>query len=454
MYRIGGAVKPATDSFYKLVEMRAKRALGLQKEIPLVLPEVAPEKTEQVVSDAQLEGAPPDHFWALRNVSFEVAEGERLGIIGKNGSGKSTLLKLLSRITLPSSGQIRYRGRLISLLEVGTGFHPDLSGRENIYLNAQINGMTDREIKRKFDEIVDFSGLGRQIETPIKRYSSGMYMRLAFSVAAHLESEILVIDEVLAVGDAEFRTKCVDKMLQIAGGGRRTLIFVSHDMEAVRKICDKAILMEHGQIAGATQGNLDVPDAFLEKESLPVARNASEVTMEYIRAGKVFQADVQWAPELAPKMEDIARMRACSIQDQAGQKRTRFEVNEEITVAIEFEVLKPGWHLNAHIYVETLDGQRIFLSMDNLDLKDPIREPGVYRETCRIPTPLMVEGSYRIEVFVCTGKKAEKYITLPDCLSFEIYDARQPVGLRGDWEREWFFSHTRPRCHWSIEKKQ
>lgn len=188
-----------------------------------------------------------EDFWALRDVSFEVQPGERVGIIGRNGAGKSTLLKLLSRITDPTEGRITLRGRLSSLLEVGTGFHPELTGRENIFLNGAILGMSRAEVKRKFDEIVDFSGVEKFLDTPVKRYSSGMYVRLAFAVAAHLEPEILVVDEVLAVGDAEFQKKCLGKMEEVGKEGR-TVIFVSHNMAAVRQICQKGIYLDEGKI--------------------------------------------------------------------------------------------------------------------------------------------------------------------------------------------------------------
>jgi len=193
------------------------------------------------------ERPPAEEFWALGDVSFEVAQGEILGIIGRNGAGKSTLLKILSRVTAPTSGEVRVRGRIASLLEVGTGFHPELTGRENIFLNGAILGMTKAEIKRKFDEMVDFSGVEQFLDTPVKRYSSGMYVRLAFAVAAHLEPEILICDEVLAVGDAEFQNKCLGKMQAVAGHGR-TILFVSHNMLAVQKLCKKGLLLEKGLI--------------------------------------------------------------------------------------------------------------------------------------------------------------------------------------------------------------
>lgn len=196
---------------------------------------------------ALIAGEKREEFWALREVNFEVRRGEVVGIIGRNGAGKSTLLKLLSRITEPSEGRVTIDGRVASLLEVGTGFHPELTGRENIYLNGAILGMTRAEIRRKFDEIVEFAGVEKFLDTPVKRYSSGMYVRLAFSVAAHLEPEILVVDEVLAVGDAEFQKKCLGKMQDVAGGGR-TVLFVSHNMAAVKSLCPSAILLDQGQL--------------------------------------------------------------------------------------------------------------------------------------------------------------------------------------------------------------
>src|ERR1700741_2136106 len=188
-----------------------------------------------------------DYVWALKDINFEVKRGEVLGIIGKNGAGKSTLLKILSQVTMPTTGEIKVKGRIASLLEVGTGFNPDLTGRDNIFLNGAILGMTKQEIKNKFDEIIDFSGVERYIDTPVKRYSSGMYVRLAFAVAAHLEPEILIVDEVLAVGDAEFQKKCLGKMKDVSGQGR-TVLFVSHNMSAIRQLCTRALLLEDGHV--------------------------------------------------------------------------------------------------------------------------------------------------------------------------------------------------------------
>lgn len=209
-----------------------------------------------------------DYVWALKDINFEVKAGEVLGIIGRNGAGKSTLLKILSKTTAPTTGSIKVKGRIASLLEVGTGFHPELTGRENIYLNGAILGMTRREIQSKFDEIVDFSGVERYIDTPVKRYSSGMYVRLAFAVAAHLEPEILIVDEVLAVGDAEFQKKCLGKMKDVSVNDGRTVLFVSHNMSAVSSLCDRGLLLENGKIKILATINEVIQDYFFNELSL------------------------------------------------------------------------------------------------------------------------------------------------------------------------------------------
>ncbi|MFT3918520.1 ABC transporter ATP-binding protein [Cloacibacterium sp.] len=218
-----------------------------------------------------------DYVWSLQDINFEIEQGDAVGIIGRNGAGKSTLLKLLSRVTKPTTGSIYTKGRIASLLEVGTGFHPEMTGRENIFLNGAILGMTRKEITRKFDEIVDFSGVERYIDTPVKRYSSGMYVRLAFAVAAHLESEILIVDEVLAVGDAEFQKKCLGKMGDVSKGEGRTVLFVSHNMAAVKTLCNKGLLLENGTLSnsGAIE---DVIDVYLSSEKKNGVNFIDEIT--------------------------------------------------------------------------------------------------------------------------------------------------------------------------------
>lgn len=222
-----------------------------------------------------------DIVWSLKDINFDIYQGEAVGIIGKNGAGKSTLLKLLSRVTGPTAGEIKIKGRIASLLEVGTGFHPELTGRENIYLNGAILGMRKKEITRKLDEIIDFSGVERYIDTPVKRYSSGMYVRLAFAVAAHLESEILIVDEVLAVGDAEFQKKCLGKMGDISKGQGRTVLFVSHNMSAVKSLCSKAIVLENGKVAFSSDADSAV-NYYLQKETIEkVSYHESELNQLY-----------------------------------------------------------------------------------------------------------------------------------------------------------------------------
>ncbi|HFK5507373.1 ABC transporter ATP-binding protein [Elizabethkingia anophelis] len=219
-----------------------------------------------------------DYVWALQNVNFQIEQGDAVGIIGRNGAGKSTLLKLLSKVTKPTTGNIKVRGRIASLLEVGTGFHPEMTGRENIFLNGAILGMTRREIKSKFDEIVDFAGVERYVDTPVKRYSSGMYVRLAFAVAAHLESEILIVDEVLAVGDAEFQKKCLGKMGDVSKGEGRTVLFVSHNMTSVRELCDRGILMKNGTLN--FQGGVNETILEYQKDSVKMSSYIHEGSLE------------------------------------------------------------------------------------------------------------------------------------------------------------------------------
>lgn len=255
-----------------------------------------------------------EYVWSLRDINFEIEQGDAVGIIGRNGAGKSTLLKLLSKVTKPTTGKIYTNGRIASLLEVGTGFHPEMTGRENVYLNGAILGMTRKEITRKFDEIVDFSGVERYIDTPVKRYSSGMYVRLAFAVAAHLESEILIVDEVLAVGDAEFQKKCLGKMGDVSKGEGRTVLFVSHNMSAVQKLCSSGIYLENGLVK-------DVGDI-------------NTLALSYIDSAK---NDNIWTGLVDSDNVNLYRTYVVS----NSQKNSVFKVNDEIEVGFDIEILKP-----------------------------------------------------------------------------------------------------------------
>src|SRR6185503_18260307 len=281
-------------------------------------------------------------IWALRDVSFTIQPGEAVGIVGRNGAGKSTLLKLLSRITEPTTGLIELYGRIASLLEVGTGFHPELTGRENIYLNGAILGMTRAEIRRKFDEIVAFAEVEPFIDTPVKHFSSGMYLRLAFAVAAHLEPEILLVDEVLAVGDARFQRKCLDKMQEVGKQGR-TVLFVSHNMPAVTRLCSRTILLDAGRVIG------DGP--------------SSEIVSAYLSSGLGTTAAREW-PELdeAPG-NDVVKLRAVRVQSQAGTVTDAMDIRRPITIEMDYEVLKSGHVLVPNLHFHNEEGVNTFFIM-------------------------------------------------------------------------------------------
>ncbi len=315
-----------------------------------------------------------DYVWALKDVSFDVKQGEVLGIIGKNGAGKSTLLKLLSRVTAPTTGTLKAKGRIASLLEVGTGFHPELTGRENIFLNGAILGMTKEEIKRKFDEIVDFAGVERYIDTPVKRYSSGMYVRLAFGVAAHLESEILIVDEVLAVGDAEFQNKCLGKMKDVSSSQGRTVLFVSHNMGAVKNLCTHAVLMQNGTLRQDGQ-TADIIDA-------------------YLAGGNEVERYVEWVPEERPSTNEI-EVKSIKVFDSKERLDTILTTTDEIKISIEYEVKAAIKDLRVALNLLTSDGVNVFSTSDfNFQEASRLRTPGHYTSHCYIPGKLLNAGVY------------------------------------------------------------
>jgi len=330
-------------------------------------------KAADVVRGRQVvQGDAVEEFWALKDVSFEVQEGEVLGIIGRNGAGKSTLLKILSRITEPTAGRVTLRGRVASLLEVGTGFHPELSGRENVYLNGAILGMSRAEIRRKFDEIVAFADIEKFLDTPVKRYSSGMYVRLAFAVAAHLEPEILVVDEVLAVGDAEFQKKCLGKMNEAAHGGR-TVLFVSHNTQALRSLSTHGLLLREGQVA------LDAPVA--------------NVLEAYIETEAQIKT-TSWSNDEGLG-DDDARLRSVSIYSDQG---TAIFSSHSISIELIVDVLRarPGLCIGFDLVAN--DGTVIFRAYDTDDLEQAtrIREPGIYRLACKIPPGFLHGRRYSV----------------------------------------------------------
>ncbi len=322
-----------------------------------------------------------EEFWALSDVSFRIEEGERVGIIGRNGAGKSTLLKILSRITRPTTGEVRIRGRVASLLEVGTGFHQELTGRENIFLNGAILGMTKAEIHRKFDAIVDFSGVERFLDTPVKRYSSGMYVRLAFAVAAHLESDILLVDEVLAVGDAEFQKKCLVKMEE-SGKEGRTVLFVSHNMNAVERLCTKCLLLEKGQMA-------------------MYETDVREVIKEYLFGGKEGGATSSWVNHGEEYRNPWFIPRTFSLTDAEGLPLAMPVRNDAgMWVEIQGEVHRPDPALTLGYAVYSEEGTLLYWSYqtDGPEPEWPTLSEGAWTLRGRIPERLLNEGAYRIEM--------------------------------------------------------
>jgi lipopolysaccharide transport system ATP-binding protein len=334
-----------------------------------------------------------DHIWALRGVSFEVGQGEIVGIVGSNGAGKSTLLKILSRITAPTSGVVRLRGHVGSLLEVGTGFHPELTGRENIFLNGAILGMPRHETERKYDEIVEFSGVGKFIDTPVKRYSSGMRVRLAFAVAAYLEPEILLVDEVLAVGDAAFQKKCIGKMGEVARVGR-TVLFVSHDMSAISALCERVILLEEGRI---------------------VADGEADATIETYLAGMNGSGpefgEVLVTPQGTDDGEPIT-LHAVRTMDTDGRVRGDFRSAESIVVEFDFTRSEPVDFLRVGFELVSARGAVVFRTFHN-DLSETLpREPTgeLERLQAKIPGGLLNGGVYQIRPCVRRHRRGSAWI--------------------------------------------
>jgi lipopolysaccharide transport system ATP-binding protein len=371
-------------------------------------------------------------LWALKDLTFDVNHGDVVGIIGRNGAGKSTLLKVLSRITEPTSGFARVYGRVGSLLEVGTGFHPELTGRENISLNGAVLGMRRHEIERKFDEIVAFSGVEKFIDTPMKHFSSGMQLRLAFAVAAHLEPEILVIDEVLAVGDAEFQRKCLGKMGDVAREGR-TILFVSHHMPAVERMCNKGILLVDGQIAD--QGSIH------------------KVINTYLHSGIQKLGERVWENRNLAPGSDAVRLHAVrAVRHADGEVVHQLTVKEAFDLHIEFWVLKPGYDLDASLYLYNEEGDLLFMTSD---FQDPTwhrrpRDPGLHRSICHIPANFMNEGTIRILVGISANPHTLHALER-DAITIQIIDDLQPGGARGSYTREWPGGAVRPLLSWSFE---
>jgi lipopolysaccharide transport system ATP-binding protein len=371
-----------------------------------------------------------NYIWALKDVSFDLEEGHVLGIIGRNGAGKSTLLKVLSRVTEPTTGSVTVRGRVGSLLEVGTGFHPELTGRENIYLNGAILGMKRSEIESKFDEIVDFSEVEQFIDTPVKRYSSGMYLRLAFAVAAHLEPEILVVDEVLAVGDAEFQRKCLGKMNDVAAQGR-TVLFVSHNMSAILRLTQEAIVMQKGRMVMRAHTN-DAVDF-------------------YLASGQSQAGERSWDPtELTNAAAPFTPI-SLKLVDSKGKVVDAIRSVEDVNIEMTYNLAAPVTGLRVGVYLSTVRGEYVFTSFDVDDAamyeKHSVRAPGTYVSRCNIPGDLLNEGRFIIGVNASTfGIK--RYFMDENALSFSVDPSAAP-GMQWAEQRN---GPLRPRLNWTIEK--
>lgn len=342
-----------------------------------------------------------DVIWSLRNVSFEIKEGDAVGIIGRNGAGKSTLLKVLSRVTSPTTGGARVKGRIASLLEVGTGFHPELTGRENTYLNGAILGMRKKEITRKFDQIVDFAGVDRYIDTPVKRYSSGMYVRLAFAVAAHLDSEILVVDEVLAVGDVEFQKKCLGKMGEVSKGEGRTVLFVSHNMGSVNQLCSKAILLNNGSVADFNSVSLITAQYFKSK-----ANNHSFVDLKNHKRIGNRKCMFRWVS--LTKNHDANACREVSIGD---------------TLKISFELFCsiPDTVVRASVELKSSDGTKL-ANMIDVDSNFYNVCKSINRYEVAISDIRLYPDTYYVSLYVGDTSSIESFDYVEDCISFEILD--------------------------------
>jgi lipopolysaccharide transport system ATP-binding protein len=373
-----------------------------------------------------------DVIWALNDVSFEIRQGEVAGIIGRNGAGKSTLLKILSRVTEPTTGDVKIYGRISSLLEVGTGFHPELTGRENIFLNGAILGMRKQEIKRKFDEIVAFAETEKFIDTPVKYYSSGMYVRLAFAVAAHLEPDILLVDEVLAVGDVRFQRKCLDKMQDVGQQGR-TVLFVSHNMPAVTRLCPRTILLDEGRMLR------DGP--------------SHEVVSVYLGSGFGMRAARQWPDSGRAPGNDVVRLRAVRVRMEDGRITDTVDIRKPVGIEMEYEVLSPGSVLIPNYQFYNEEGVCAFVAYDS----DPAwrRKPrpvGRYISIAWIPGNFLSEGSLIVRVLINTFHPFGRHFDERDAVAFQVVDTLDGDSARGDFGGT-LTGVVRPLLRWTTQFK-
>lgn len=351
-------------------------------------------------------------IWPLQNASFEIRRGEVVGLIGRNGSGKSTLLKILSRITEPTSGRAEIHGRVGTLLEVGTGFHPELTGRDNIFLSGTIQGMTKREVAARFDEIVAFSGIEKFIDTPVKRYSSGMYIRLAFAVGAHLESDVLLIDEVLAVGDGEFQAKCLKKMHDMGEHGR-TVLLVSHDLSAITRLCHRAILLDKGQLIA------DGP--------------TEEVVSTYLHSGVCATFAKEWHDRAKAPGNDAVRFRAVRLRNDRMALTNVMDIGQAFIVELEYEVLQAGHILAPHFGLMNAKGDLLFLAYEvTSSWRNCPRKIGKYISQGIVPGHLLTEGTYLVSAFCRTMHTRAVNIEEHEAVMFQVIESQDEHSARGN----------------------
>ena len=377
-------------------------------------------------------GAGGEEVWALKDVGFEVGPGEIVGLIGRNGAGKSTLLKLLSRITEPTRGRVELYGRVGSLLEVGTGFHPELSGRENVYLNGAILGMGKAEIDRKFDEIVAFAEIEKFIDTPVKRYSSGMYLRLGFAVAAHLEPEILIMDEVLAVGDMAFQQKCLDKMNDIRRQGR-TIFFVSHNLPAITRLCKRAVLLERGCLVAEGQ--------------------PQEVVNRYLSTSWGAGAERVWGDD-APG-DAVAQLRRVRIADERGETAAAVDVRRESRIEVTYDVLEEGHALVPVVELYNEEGTEVFSTHDTgAEWRRRPRPRGRYTSAVRLPGNLLAEGTLIAHVSIMSHFPSTiLHARAANAVAFQVLDEPGGVSARGDYVGP-MPGVVRPLLEWDTRAEQ
>jgi lipopolysaccharide transport system ATP-binding protein len=376
------------------------------------------------LDEDNINGTKPQMIWALQNINFEVKRGEAIGIIGSNGSGKSTLLKIISRIVRPTAGTVKGNGKVNSLLEVGTGFHPELTGRENIFISGFTLGMTKEEIKRKFEEIVAFSGIEKFIDTPVKRYSSGMYVRLAFAVGAHLEPDILIVDEVLAVGDADFQKKCLGKMREVSQSGGRTILFVSHNMQAINNLCDRAI--------------------WLDKGKMKAIGEASSVVNKYISNVQKSKLKQSWNNSDEAPGNEFVRFKLVELIPHINHPDEVLDIRTGFTVRFQFWNFMGNVQLNSGIVLFSYSGECIF----DLLSQGTVSEKGIVEGECKIPGDFLNDGSYYISINVVRDTSVPIF-NFEECLSFELEDYRGDMQYYGKW-----WGAVRPKFPFRLKQKE